>query len=90
MSGELFSTRILDQVKKEKRKLREAVRVEVLDKLKIALSESPVTVREAIVFGSLAKPYTFSDYSDLDVAIHSMNPRVYLALKCYLEGKLGR
>jgi len=70
--------------------MREAARIEVLKELQLALAEAPVHVDEAYVFGSLAAPFAFDARSDLDIAVHAMDPREYFLLKCYLEGRLQR
>jgi predicted nucleotidyltransferase len=90
MGGEAFSTRILDQAKQEKQRKREDERVKVLKELKLALSESPISLREAFIFGTVAIPFAFNACSDVDVAVHAQEPRGYFLLKCYLEGRLGR
>ena len=77
-------------MKRDKRRLREVARIEVLEELQKALAEAPVHVGEAYVFGSLAAPFAFDARSDLDIAVRAMDPREYFSLKCYLEERMRR
>ena len=85
-----FSTHVLDHVKAEERRSREAMRNGVLKELEQSLIESPIRIDEAYFFGSLVRPHGFGLHSDVDLAVHSMDPRAYLSLKMYLEGRLQR
>lgn len=74
MSGDAFSTHVLDRAKKLKRQAREAMRTRLLGELAASLVESPVCIDEAYFFGSIVRPYSFYSTSDIDLAVHALDP----------------
>ena len=90
MTNGKFSTYLLDRVLSGRRHSREVLRTEVLQSLKLALCESPIPINEAIIFGSLIGQRSFYPDSDIDLAVHTLDPRDYFSLKTYLEGRLRR
>jgi uncharacterized protein len=89
MSGR-FSTEILDLAKQNRREERELLRSATLELLERSLAKSPIPVEEAFVFGSLVRPFSFDSRSDVDLAVHALDPRDYFSLKTYLEQELQR
>ena len=90
MSATGFSTEVLDRSLRKARSRREELRVRVLSDLQSALDASPVPLEHALMFGSVIVPGRFRLDSDVDVAVECIEPREYLALKSYLEGRLVR
>ena len=90
MSGGGFCTDLLDLAIQKERAAREKTRMAMLIDLRRGLGSSPVALREAFVFGSVTRPFAFSAHSDIDVAVHALDPRDYFCLKSYLEGELVR
>ena len=90
MGGGTFSTHIRDSAVQKEKEREEELRGSVLSGLQVALSQAPVLLPKALIFGSLTCPGRFRSESDVDVAVHEMSPRDYFTLKCYLEGRLMR
>jgi len=81
---------LLQQMERERHRLRENLRHEVLRALRQLLRQT-IAGQKVVVFGSLIRPGRFHDQSDVDIAIERETPGMTLyqltALLC--EG-LGR
>lgn len=66
--------KLLKKIYQERLEKREALRKEVLEKVIHALEEfsKEVAFKRAIVFGSVVKPYGFSENSDVDLAFEGL------------------
>jgi predicted nucleotidyltransferase len=59
---------LLQQLNRQRAERREALRLEVRQRLRSVLRQL-APADQVVVFGSLAKPYRFTDTSDIDIAL---------------------
>lgn len=85
-----FKTDVLDRALERQRAEREELRLAVQSRAMRLLDESPVALDEAILFGSIVRPGRFSARSDVDIAVHDLEPRAFFTLIGHLEEGLER
>lgn len=81
-------TQALERKKMQREKLRRLMLNEVwrvLDRL-----AEQVAFDEAVVFGSVTKPYRFTDRSDLDFGFWNLKNEQYFFTMAFLSRELGR
>ena len=85
-----FSTYLLDQALIKGRERREKRRQERLAAVLLALNELSFQIpfEEAYIFGSLAKPYSFFEESDVDVAVVGLKSEYFFKAIAFLSREL--
>jgi predicted nucleotidyltransferase len=82
---------LLTQLHEEKRARRERLRLETRARCRELLAALLPPGTRIIVFGSLARPYAFSRWSDVDLAVGGLPAGLSPEkLAAQLEGELGR
>jgi predicted nucleotidyltransferase len=82
---------LLTQLHEEKRARRERLRLETRARCRELLGALLPPGTRIVVFGSLAKPYAFSRWSDVDLAVGGLPSGLSLEqLAAHLEAELGR
>lgn len=86
-----MKTTILDEHRERMRRQAEDLRVEMLEKIRAAVSELSNTVcfKEAYIFGSVLRP-SFSDDSDIDIAFVGLRDADFFRTMAILSDRLGR
>lgn len=86
----MVKTTLLNQHITRRKQEREALRQRKLTRTLHALDTvlPRFGVRQAYCFGSLVKPYTYRETSDIDIAVHGLQGKHYLTLKVALEREL--
>jgi hypothetical protein len=86
-----FSTHLLDQALARKRERREQKRKDFLETVFRTLEElsREIPFEEAYIFGSLAKPYRYSEGSDVDIAFLGLKDEDFFRAMAFLSDKLG-
>lgn len=76
----------------EKRNKRESLRKKMLSNIFDALDRLYEKVRfdEAFLFGSITKPYTFNETSDIDIGFLNLADEDFFFTISFLSEKLGR
>jgi len=64
------ATTLLQQLNRQRAEHREALRLEVRQRLRSVLQQLAPS-DHVVVFGSLGKPYRFTDTSDIDIALNT-------------------
>lgn len=87
-----FSTKLLDQCLQSERIEREQERERTLLLLLRTLPKLAEIygIREAYIFGSLARPGRFRKDSDIDIAVLGLRKRLYFAFMAALRNALAR
>ncbi|MBI5026241.1 MAG: nucleotidyltransferase domain-containing protein [Nitrospirae bacterium] len=84
-------TALLDEYRKRKKEQTENLRIEMLKKIKAALSELSKIIyfKDAYVFGSILRP-SFSEESDIDIAFDGLKDEYFFKTMSFLSDFLGR
>lgn len=87
-----FSTFILDRVLKRKKSENERLRKNLLNKTKQALEKlyQKGLFKEAYIFGSVTKPFDFTENSDIDVGFIGLKDEDYFKVMSFLSRELER
>jgi len=87
-----FSTHLLDAAIARRRAERERLRQEIVALALTALDElaKEIPFQEAYLFGSVARPYRFHPYSDVDIAFVGLPDEHFFRAMAFLSRKLGR
>ncbi len=83
--GIRFSTHILDEAIEQKNKKREKLRLQLMEKLFETFDKlsSDISFNEAYLFGSITKPYKFTEESDIDIGFIGLKDEYYFkAMSC--------
>ncbi|MEW6525263.1 MAG: hypothetical protein AB1444_01190 [Spirochaetota bacterium] len=74
------STYILDTILIKKKEERERIRCELLHKIHSVLEElyAVISFQEAYIFGSITRPYSFYEYSDIDIGFIGLDDKDFL------------
>jgi predicted nucleotidyltransferase len=91
MRAQQFATPILDAAIERKRREGEAFRQGMVCKIFAALAELRKTVpfREAYIFGSIIRPYGFTERSDIDIAFIGLDDNVFFTGMSFLSREVG-
>jgi predicted nucleotidyltransferase len=86
-----YVTALLDEAIEKKRKEQEELRLHVTEKILIALDRlsREITFEEAYVFGSVTKPFRFSERSDIDIGFIGLDDRHFFRAMSYISEKTG-
>ncbi|MGF1513989.1 MAG: nucleotidyltransferase family protein [Elainellaceae cyanobacterium] len=87
-----FNTDLLDAAIARRRERQEAQRLVALDEVTHWLETEGLRygLREVYLFGSITRPYRFSDRSDIDVAVEEIGPEAFFMVMASLSEALGR
>ncbi len=87
-----FNTEVLEQCLQRERIENEKKREQTLAQVMSLLSKlaREYSLREAYVFGSLAKPGRFRNHSDVDLAVLGLKKENYFAFMAALRNNLER
>ena len=87
-----FSTYLLDDTVFRKKEERENLRLDVLKKLHYIIGklylEVPFT--EAYIFGSVTKPYEFSENSDADIGFRGLKDEYFFKAMAFISREINR
>jgi uncharacterized protein len=85
-----YSTVLLDEAIKKKKKAQEDRRLQLLEKLSQALDalSREVPFEEAFPFGSVTEPFRFSERSDIDVGFIGLHDDHFFRAMSFLSAKL--
>jgi uncharacterized protein len=87
-----FSTALLDAALERRRALNEQQRLAALTRVTAWLETQGdlYDIQEAYLFGSIARPYQFSEHSDVDVAAENIRPDRFFDAMASLSEALER
>lgn len=82
---------VLDRVIEERRREREYLRLNTLQICKEALKSlsERIEFEFAYIFGSIVKPYRFTEFSDVDIAIQGLDSSNFLYAASFLSDFIG-
>ena len=82
-----YETPLLDEVIEKKRQTREERRLRLVEKILAALDglSREAAFEEAWLFGSVTKPFEFSERSDIDIAFVGLDDRDFFRAMSYLS-----
>lgn len=85
-------TYLLDKALQKKSKERERLRLAIIERAKQILKEMQETIpfEKACLFGTITKPYRFSEGSDIDIAFVGLRNEDFFPALAYLSRNLGR
>jgi predicted nucleotidyltransferase len=86
-----FSTHLLDQAIRDRKEAREKQRLDLLRDALWALDKltHQIAFDEAYLFGSITKPYHFSNASDLDIGFIGLKDEDFFRAIAFLSRELG-
>jgi len=87
-----FDTYLLDQALARRREAQEHSRRHMLDRVLRLLDEMgpQCNIHHAYIFGSVTRPYRFSEDSDVDIAVEPVPPEQFFAAIGAFALALGR
>jgi len=85
-------TYLLDKVLQRKKVEREKLRLMSIEKVKKVLKKMSenISFKEVYLFGTITKPYRFSEESDIDIAFVGLRDDDFFFVLAYLSRNLGR
>jgi len=88
----IFKTALLDEVIEKNRKKQEDLRLCVIEKILTAIDKlsEEIAFKEAYLFGSVIKPFRFSEISDIDIGFIGLDNRHFFKVMSYLVEETGR
>jgi predicted nucleotidyltransferase len=88
----IFQTTLLDEVIEKNRSRQEEFRLLVIEKILITLDtlSKEVAFKEAYLFGSVTKPYGFSEGSDIDIGFIGLDDRHFFRVMSHISEAAGR
>lgn len=88
----MSQTYLLDKALQKKRMEKERLRLAIIEKAKKILKQMGETVpfEKAYLFGTMTKPYRFSEESDIDIAFIDLKDEDFFPALAYLSRSLGR
>jgi predicted nucleotidyltransferase len=88
----IFKTELLDEVIKKKREKKEELRLWVIAKTLAAIDRlsGEIAFDEAYLFGSVTKPFKFSERSDIDIGFIGLDNRHFFKVMSYISEEVGR
>ena len=86
-----YMTALLDEVIEKKKKELEDLRLHVIAKILTAIDRlsGEIAFKEAYLFGSVTKPYRFSERSDIDIGFVGLDNRHFFKVMSYLSEETG-
>lgn len=86
------TTYLLDKVIEQRRLQRERDRLAIIRKTFQAIEEMSdiIFFKDAILFGTIIKPFRFYKESDVDIGFYSLSDEKYFKAMAYLSNRLGR
>lgn len=87
-----FSTYLLDEVIERERDDCEKLRFYLIEKLFDILRklQLEISFKEAYLFGSIAKPFKFSKYSDIDIGFIGLMDGDFFRAMSFISREIGR
>lgn len=87
-----FSTALLDEAIRRKRREREELRLSIIAAILSALDElaGEISFAEAYIFGSVVRPYGYSEESDADIAFVGLKDKDFFKAMSFISRKIGR
>lgn len=92
MKPQGFSTHLLDHAIRVRREASERKRLELLEGASLSFGRlsKKIAFEEAYLFGSITKPYHFSDRSDIDVGFIGLKDENFFRAMAVLSNELGK
>ncbi len=86
-----YITALLDEAIEKKRKEQEELRLHMIEKILTAIDRlsKEITFEEAYVFGSVTKPFRFSERSDIDIGFIGLDDRQFFKAMSYISEETG-
>jgi len=86
-----YVTALLDEVIEKNRKRQEEQRLRVIEKTLMAIDKlsEEIAFQEAYLFGSVTKPFRFSEKSDIDIGFIGLDNRHFFKAMSYISAELG-
>lgn len=86
-----YVTALLDEAIEKKRKGQEELRLHVIEKILTTLHRlsRQIAYEEVYLFGSVAKPFRFSERSDVDIGFIGLDDRHYFRVMSYISEETG-
>ena len=86
-----YVTTLLDEAIEKKRTEQEELRLHVIEKILTAIDRlsREITFEEAYVFGSVTKPFRFSERSDIDIGFIGLDDRHFFRAMSYISEETG-
>lgn len=83
---------LLDEVIEKNRKRQEELRLRVIEKILMAIDKlsEEIAFKEAYLFGSVTKPFRFSERSDIDIGFIGLDNRHFFKVMSYISEEAGR
>ena len=83
---------LLDEVIEKNRKRHEELRLWVIEKILTAIDKlsEEIAFQEAYLFGSVTKPFRFSERSDIDIGFIELDNRHFFKVMSYISEEAGR
>jgi predicted nucleotidyltransferase len=83
---------LLDEVIEKNRKRQEELRLWVIEKILSAIDKlsEEIAFKEAYLFGSVTKPFRFSERSDIDIGFIGLDSRGFFKAMSYISNEAGR
>ena len=87
-----FSTYLLDEAVVREKEERENLRLDVLKKLNYIIGRLYIEVPfdEAYIFGSVTKPYEFSENSDADIGFLGLKDEYFFKTMAFISREINR
>lgn len=84
-----YVTALLDEVVENKRKENEKLRLHTIEKILAALDKlsGEIAFEEAFLFGSVTKPFRFSERSDIDIGFIGLDDRHFFKVMSHMSGE---
>ena len=84
-------TALLDEVIEKNRKRQEEQRLRMIEKTLMALDKlsEEIVFQEAYLFGSVTKPFRFSEKSDIDIGFIGLDNSHFFKVMSYISAELG-
>jgi len=88
----IFKTALLDEVIEKKRKKQEELRLLLIEKILAVIGKlsEEIDFKEAYLFGSVTKPFRFSERSDIDIGFVGLDDRHFFKVMSLLSEEAGR
>lgn len=83
---------LLAEVIEKNRERQEEVRLRIIEKILTAIDRlsEEIAFKEAYLFGSVTKPFRFSEKSDIDVGFIGLDNRHFFKVMSYISEEAGR
>jgi predicted nucleotidyltransferase len=88
----IYNTTLLDEVIEKRKKEREDLRLHVIAKILTSIDRlsREIAFDEAYLFGSVTKPFRFSESSDIDIGFVGLDNSHFFKVISYLSEEAGR